>query len=135
VAIPEYSGALIDLARVLTGPLREEYVRLSMFARNTIGLAVSRFPDLMALICGLLVLPWILGVPGHPSQTVQFGWTIGLVFIVLYLVLYQIAKSAASMVSLKNNIVLKHYLRRILSASSVIVAIIMLISAILVFRS
>jgi len=62
-------------------------VRLSIFARNTIRLAVSRFPDLMALICGLLVLPWILGVPGHPSQTVQFGWTIGLISIVLYLAL------------------------------------------------
>ena len=110
-------------------------MRLSIFARNTIKLAVSRFPDLMALICGLLVLPWILGVPGHPSQTVQFGWTIGLISIVLYLALYQLTKSIASMVSFKNNIALKHYLRRALSASSVIVAVMMFISAMLIFGS
>ncbi|MBQ0710432.1 MULTISPECIES: hypothetical protein [unclassified Ochrobactrum] len=110
-------------------------MRLSLSARNMIRLAASRFPDLMALICGLLVLPWILGVPGHPDPMVRLGWTIGLVSLVFYLVLYQITKSIASNGSLKNRVTVQRYLRRVLAASSGIVTVMMVISAMLVFRS
>ncbi len=110
-------------------------MRLSLSARNMIRLAASRFPDLMALICGLLVLPWILGVPGHPDRTVRLGWTIGLVSLVFYLVLYQITKSIASKGSLKNSATVQRYLRRVLAASSGVVTVMMVISAMLVFRS
>ena len=59
-----------------------------------IRLLARFFPDVMAGISGLLFFPWILGVPGHPTQLVQWGWTIGIIAIVFYLVIYQIVKSS-----------------------------------------
>jgi len=110
-------------------------MRLSLSARNMTRLIASRFPDLVALICGLLLLPWILGVPGHPAPMVRLGWTIGLISIVVYLVLYQIAKSLASKASFRSNNAAGRYLHRMLATSSGIVTVMMVISAMLVFRS
>ena len=108
-------------------------MRLDLSARHMMKLIASRFPDLMALVCGLLVLPWILGVPGRPDRLVELGWTIGLVAIVVYLVLYQIAKSLGSKGSFRSNIAVNRCLHRTLSASAVIVTFMLAISAMLVF--
>lgn len=54
----------------------------------------------MAVFSGLLFFPWILGVPGHPAELVQWGWTIGIVAIVFYLVTYQIVKSSGGIATL-----------------------------------
>ncbi|MGG4774059.1 hypothetical protein ACLO87_05420 [Paenalcaligenes sp. Me52] len=50
-------------------------------------------PYAVALLCGLLIIPWVLGVPGNFTPRTQLGWTTGLIAMVVYLVLYQIAKS------------------------------------------
>lgn len=52
------------------------------------------FPDAVAVIFGLLLFPWILGVPGMPDQLVRLGWTTGLTAIILYLIVYQMVKSS-----------------------------------------
>ena len=110
-------------------------MRLDLSARTMMRLIASRFPDLMALVCGLLVLPWILGVPGRPDRLVQLGWTIGLASIVVYLALYQIAKSLGSKGLFLNNSTVNRCLHRTLSASAVIVTFMLAISAMLVFVS
>ncbi len=110
-------------------------MRLSFSARNMTRLIASRFPDLVALLCGLLVLPWILGVPGHPAPMVRLGWTIGLISIVVYLVLYQIAKSLASKASFRSNNAAGRYLHRMLATSSVIATVMLAISVMLILGS
>ena|SRR5690606_27190118 len=134
MAVPQYSGALIKPARFRPGHSIRN-MRLHRSARTMMRLIASRFPDLMALVCGLLVLPWILGVPGHPDRLVELGWTIGLVAIVVYLVLYQIVKSLGSKGLFRSNIAVNRCLHRILSASAVIVTVVLAISAMLLFMS
>ena len=108
-------------------------MRLHRSARTMMRLIASRFPDLMALVCGLLVLPWILGVPGHPDRLVELRWTIGLVAIVVYLVLFQIVKSLGSKGLFGSNIAVNRCLHRTLCASAVIATVMLAISAMLVF--
>ncbi|MEJ5899264.1 hypothetical protein [Ochrobactrum teleogrylli] len=96
----------------------------------------DRFPDLVALLSGLLILPWILGVPGHPSQLVQTGWTIGLVSMVVYLALYQTAKSLAARRSVKNNPSrIAPLISRVLKWSAGLLVLLMLISFGLIFTA
>jgi len=98
-------------------------------------IAAGRFPDLVALLSGLLVLPWILGVPGHPSQLVQAGWTIGLVSMVVYLALYQTAKSLAARRTVKNNRSRIALISRALTWSAALLILLMLISFGLIFTA
>lgn len=95
----------------------------------------DRFPDLVALLSGLLILPWILGVPGHPSQLVQTGWTIGLVSMVVYLALYQTAKSLAARRSIKNNPSRIVLISRVMKWSAGLLVLLMLISFGLIFTA
>jgi hypothetical protein len=53
----------------------------------------QRFAGFVAAMCGLLLIPWILGVPGHPSRAVESAWTIGLLVIILYLAAFQLVRS------------------------------------------
>ncbi|MDH7785936.1 uncharacterized membrane protein (DUF485 family) [Ochrobactrum sp. 19YEA23] len=96
-------------------------------------IAADRFPDLVALLCGLLILPWILGVPGHPSQLVQIGWTIGLVSMVVYLAIYQTAKSLASYGAVKNNPTRNALISRANKWSASLLIMLMVISFGLIF--
>ncbi|MBJ6132944.1 hypothetical protein JAU75_08885 [Ochrobactrum sp. Q0168] len=98
-------------------------------------IAADRFPDLVALLCGLLVLPWILGVPGHPSLLVQAGWTMGLVSMVVYLALYQTAKSLAARRTVKNNRSRIALISRALKWSAGLLILLMLISFGLIFTA
>ncbi|MFK3666193.1 hypothetical protein ACI2JN_13205 [Ochrobactrum teleogrylli] len=98
-------------------------------------IAADRFPDLVALLSGLLILPWILGVPGHPSQLVQTGWTIGLVSMVVYLALYQTAKSLAALRSIKNNPSRIALISRVMKWSAGLLVLLMLISFGLIFTA
>ncbi|TNV18206.1 hypothetical protein FIC94_00860 [Ochrobactrum teleogrylli] len=95
----------------------------------------DRFPDLVALLSGLLILPWILGVPGHPSQLVQTGWTIGLVSMVVYLALYQTAKSLAALRTVKNNSSRIALISRMMKWSAGLLVLLMLISFGLIFTA
>lgn len=52
------------------------------------------FPGLTAGICGLLLLPWILGVPGNPTPRDAFVWKAGLLALIAYLVVYQCVRSS-----------------------------------------
>ncbi|MGW6780232.1 hypothetical protein ACWF50_19645 [Brucella pseudogrignonensis] len=52
------------------------------------------FPGLTAGVCGLLLLPWILGVPGNPTPRAAFVWTAGLLAMIAYLVVYQSVRSS-----------------------------------------
>ncbi|MEL4071090.1 hypothetical protein WKW50_13170 [Ochrobactrum sp. GPK 3] len=96
-------------------------------------IAADRFPDLVALLSGLLILPWVLGVPGHPSQPVQIGWTIGLVSMVVYLAIYQAAKSLASYGAVKNNPTRSALISRATKWSASLLILMMLISFGLIF--
>ncbi|NNU62014.1 hypothetical protein [Ochrobactrum soli] len=98
-------------------------------------IVADRFPDLVALLSGLLILPWILGVPGHPSQLVQTGWTIGLVSMVVYLALYQTAKSLAARRSVKNNPPRIALISRVMEWSAGLLVLLMLISFGLIFTA
>lgn len=53
----------------------------------------QRFAGFVAAVCGLLLFPWILGVPGHPSRAVELAWTIGLLVIILFLTAFQLVRS------------------------------------------
>ena len=53
-------------------------------------------PGLLAFICGLLLLPWILGVPGNPTPGQDFAWTSGLLAMIAYLVIFQCVKMIQS---------------------------------------
>ena len=69
--------------------------------------------NVMAVACGLLFFPWILGAPGHPNVLVQWGWTIGIITIIFYLITYQIVKSSDRIVGLRKPAVrasLDHFL-------------------------
>lgn len=59
-------------------------------------------PYLVALLCGLLIIPWVLGIPGNFTPRTQLGWTTGLTAMVSYLLLYQIAKSTGKRYSTNN---------------------------------
>ncbi|RRD21851.1 hypothetical protein ECB98_22335 [Brucellaceae bacterium VT-16-1752] len=98
-------------------------------------IVADRFPDLVALLSGLLILPWILGVPGHPSQLVQTGWTIGLVSMVVYLALYQTAKSLAARRSVKNNSSRIALISRMMKWSAGLLVLLMLVSFGLIFTA
>lgn len=98
-------------------------------------IAADRFPDLVALLSGLLILPWILGVPGHPSQLVQTGWTIGLVSMVVYLALYQTAKSLAALRTVKNNSSRIALISRMMKWSAGLLVLLMLVSFGLIFTA
>ncbi|KAA9356147.1 MULTISPECIES: hypothetical protein [Ochrobactrum] len=52
------------------------------------------FAGFTACVFGLLLLPWILGVPGNPTPVQEFAWSMGLVTIIGYLVMYQCARSS-----------------------------------------
>lgn len=60
---------------------------------DVMKLLIRIYPDLIAFICGILIIPWVIGVPGHPTKAVLSGWTIGLIVMGVYLVIYQAAKS------------------------------------------
>lgn len=62
-------------------------------------IVLTFIPYLVALLCGLLVIPWVLGIPGNFTPRTQLGWTTGLIAMVSYLVLYQIAKSTRKLSS------------------------------------
>ncbi len=98
-------------------------------------IAADRFPDFVALLSGLLILPWILGVPGHPSPLVQTGWTIGLVSMVVYLALYQTAKSLAARGAVKNNPFRIALINRALKWSAGLLILLMLLSFGLIFTA
>ncbi|NKC04161.1 hypothetical protein [Brucella haematophila] len=98
-------------------------------------IAANRFPDLVALLSGLLILPWILGVPGHPSQPVQIGWTIGLVSMVVHLAIYQAAKSLASYGAIQNNPARSTFISRATKWSASLLIVLMLISFGLIFMA
>jgi len=53
----------------------------------------QRFAGFVAAVCGLLLFPWILGVPGHPSRSVELAWTVGLLVIISYLTSFQLVRS------------------------------------------
>ncbi len=55
------------------------------------------FAGFTALFSGLLLLPWILGVPGNPSPVDQFVWSMGLLAIIAYLVIYQSVRSSGDL--------------------------------------
>ncbi|MDR0251638.1 MAG: hypothetical protein LBI75_00465 [Brucellaceae bacterium] len=92
------------------------------------------YPDVVALICGLLVLPWILGVPGQPTQAALSGWTIGLIGIVVYLILYQVVKSLMKSDLCKRNDTLHQTMRIILNSASLCIVPVLLFSFLLLFR-
>lgn len=58
-------------------------------------IVLTFIPYLVALLCGLLVIPWMLGIPGNFTPRTQLGWTTGLITMASYLLLYQIAKSTS----------------------------------------
>ncbi|OYR07661.1 hypothetical protein [Brucella thiophenivorans] len=58
-------------------------------------------PDTIAVVCGLLFFPWILGVPGQPTILAQCGWNIGITTIIVYLITYQIVKSSERIICLR----------------------------------
>ncbi len=95
-------------------------------------MAATRFPDLMALLCGLLILPWILGVPGHPDTATRLGWTLGLISMVIYLVLYQAVNSLAAKSSIKSNASINTLLCRSMKVSASMAFVLILISFALV---
>ena len=51
------------------------------------GVIVRILPTVLAVICALAFLPWMLGVPGTDNDYAK-GWTIGFYALLYYLCLY-----------------------------------------------
>ncbi len=96
--------------------------------------AMRLYPDLIALLCGLLVIPWIVGVPGQASQIAIYGWTTGLITMALYLVIYQAVKSVIRMDFYKKNNVLHKPVTRLLNSAAVCVLPVLVFSLLLIIR-
>lgn len=54
------------------------------------------FASFAACLSGLLLLPWILGVPGNPTPGQDFAWTSGLLAMIAYLAIFQCVKMIQS---------------------------------------
>ena len=51
------------------------------------GIVVRILPAVVAALCALAFLPWLMGVPGTDNDYAK-GWTIGFFALVYYLCLY-----------------------------------------------
>ncbi|GAA5629168.1 hypothetical protein Brsp05_04467 [Brucella sp. NBRC 12953] len=78
---------------------------------------------LLAFICGLLLLPWILGVPGNPTPKGAAAWSLGLVAILSYLVLYQCVRSSQDHAFFKKPSIRRRLNGALLAAAVVVVPI------------
>ena len=100
---------------------------------NMTKLIMRFYPDLIAAICGLLIIPWIIGIPGQPTQTILSGWTLGLIAIGGYLVIYQCVKSFKASARYKKNASLQQPVTAILNMSALCLMPAMLIALLLLF--
>ena len=102
---------------------------------HMIKFIIRIYPDMIAVICGILILPWILGVPGQPTQAVLSGWTIGLIAMGIYLLIYQTVKSLRTFEFYKKNSAFHRPVFAILNGTALCVLPVMLFSFLLIFYS
>lgn len=96
-------------------------------------LIIRYYPDLIAAICGLLIIPWIIGVPGQPTQAILSGWTLGLIAMGGYLVIYQSVKSFKTSAFYKKNISYHQPVTAILNMTALCLMPVMLVALLLLF--
>jgi len=93
------------------------------------------YPDVIAVLCGLLIIPWILGVPGRPTPAQLSGWNIGFFAICTYLLLYQTIKSLRNFEFYKKKISIHRPVSNILICAALFIPPLMVASFLLLVYS